>query len=150
MILQKVFQVNSVESLRPYKIFVKLLNRMLWMHGQGLWNCFSTTTNNSSWESIFSKSSFTITENELKCCYRLVELCKDCVLIVYQYAFEQKPNKFDQSTNGANENGTVTINNLRSNNNTPTNSFYHNRSNLNKFKNISASTSSLNLKSKLK
>ena len=45
----------------------------------------------SNWESIFSKSSFNITENELKCCHRIIELCKDCVLIVYQYAFEQKP-----------------------------------------------------------
>lgn len=45
-----------------------------------------------SWESIFSKSSFQVTESEFKCCYRIVELCKDCVLIVYQYAFEQKPN----------------------------------------------------------
>ena len=44
-----------------------------------------------NWESIFSKSSFNITENELKCCHRIIELCKDCVLIVYQYAFEQKP-----------------------------------------------------------
>lgn len=42
-----------------------------------------------SWETIFSKSTFNITENELKCCYRIIDLCKDCVLIVYQYAFEQ-------------------------------------------------------------
>lgn len=45
VILQKVFMVNSVENLRLYKVFVKLLNRLLWMHGQGLWNCFNTTNN---------------------------------------------------------------------------------------------------------
>jgi tubulin polyglutamylase TTLL7 len=43
VILQKVYLVNAVENIRLYKIFVKLLNRMLWMHGQGLWNCFSST-----------------------------------------------------------------------------------------------------------
>lgn len=103
VILQKVFQVNSVENLRIYKIFAKLLNRMVWMHGQGLWHCF-TTSNNSSWETIFSKSSFNITENELKCCYRIIDLCKDCVLIVYQYAFEQTPeslNKLDPKSNSS-------------------------------------------------
>jgi hypothetical protein len=46
VILQKVFMVNTVENLRLFKIFTKLLNRMLWMHGQGLWNCFNSTTNN--------------------------------------------------------------------------------------------------------
>ncbi|RNA02921.1 tubulin polyglutamylase TTLL7 isoform X1 [Brachionus plicatilis] len=90
VILQKVFMVDSVENLRIYKIFIKLFNRLLWMHGQGLWNCFGSS--NSTWESIFNKSSFQISENELKCCYRVVELCKDCVIIVYQYAFENKPN----------------------------------------------------------
>lgn len=40
---------------------------------------------------MFSKSTFSVTETELKCCHRIIELCKDCVLIVYQYAFEQKP-----------------------------------------------------------
>ena len=39
---------------------------------------------------MFSKSSFTISDTELKCCHRIIELCKDCVLIVFQYALEQK------------------------------------------------------------
>ncbi len=45
VILQKVFQVDAVENLRLFKIFTKLINRMLWMHGQGLWNCFISKTN---------------------------------------------------------------------------------------------------------
>lgn len=43
VILQKVFMVDSVENLRLYKIFIKLFNRLLWMHGQGLWNCFESS-----------------------------------------------------------------------------------------------------------
>lgn len=133
VILQKVYMVSTVENLRLFKIFTKLLNRMLWMHGQGLWNCFTSTTNNTSWESIFSKSSFTVSENELKCCYRIIELCKDCVIIVYQYAFEQKPNNEQHSNN--------------SNTNTPTDltNRLGNTSSLNRFKNISSSTSNLTL-----
>ncbi len=91
---------------------------MLWMHGQGLWHCFTTSNNSSvffleikylfstqlnlidlrSWETIFSKSTFSISENELKCCYRIIELCKDCVLIVYQYAFEQNTPATENAT----------------------------------------------------
>ena len=43
-----------------------------------------------SWEAIFSKSTFVISEMELNCCRRIVDLCKDCVLIVYKYALDQK------------------------------------------------------------
>ena len=56
-----------------------------------------------SWETIFSKSTLNITENELKCCYRIIDLCKDCVIIVYQYAFEQNnhDNKSTESSNNS-------------------------------------------------
>lgn len=113
MILQKVFNQQSVENLRLYKIICRLLNRLLWSHGQGLWNCFvnssvATSTKSMStgslngpsgavaaisspWESIFSKSTFQVSEVELKCCHRVEELCKDCVVVVFQYAFEQIP-----------------------------------------------------------
>lgn len=43
VILQKVFMVDVVDNLRLYKIFIKLFNRLLWMHGQGLWNCFDSS-----------------------------------------------------------------------------------------------------------
>ncbi len=58
-----------------------------------------------SWETIFSKSTLNITENELKCCYRIIDLCKDCVIIVYQYAFEQNnhDNKSTESSNNSNK-----------------------------------------------
>jgi hypothetical protein len=68
-----------------------------------------------SWETIFSKSSFNVTENELKCCYRIIDLCKDCVLIVYQYAFEQIPesNKVDVKNNGSNLKPTNSLQKLK-------------------------------------
>ena len=31
-----------------------------------------------------------ISETELNCCRRIVQLCKDCLLIVYQFAAEAK------------------------------------------------------------
>jgi hypothetical protein len=48
---------------------------------------------------MFSKSSFIISEKELKCCHRIIELCKDCVLIVFQYALEQKHAMSNSSVN---------------------------------------------------
>ena len=86
-----------------------------------------------SWEAIFRKSSFAVTENELKCCYRIVELCKDCVLIVYQYAFEQKP-------------GTIENDIAK---NTKVQSHFQTTS-LGKFKNISSSLGNLNYKNRSK
>jgi hypothetical protein len=38
----------------------------------------------ASWETIFSKSTENIGESEMNCCRRIVQLCKDCLLIVYQ------------------------------------------------------------------
>ena len=46
----------------------------------------------SSWETIFSKSSEAITGLEMACCRRVVELCQDCLLIVYQFASDTKTN----------------------------------------------------------
>ncbi len=37
---------------------------------------------------IFSKSSEVVSELELACCRRVVQLCRDCLLIVYQFASE--------------------------------------------------------------
>jgi len=44
----------------------------------------------NAWETIFSKSTDVISENEMECCRRLTELCKDCLLIVYQFASDAK------------------------------------------------------------
>lgn len=45
--------------------------------------CFS-----NSWETILSKSSETVSDVELRICRRVVQLCKDCLLIVYQFAHD--------------------------------------------------------------
>uniref|UniRef100_A0A665WGJ5 Tubulin tyrosine ligase-like family, member 7 n=1 Tax=Echeneis naucrates TaxID=173247 RepID=A0A665WGJ5_ECHNA len=81
--LQRIWREPEVESLHLYRLFNRVFNRLLWSHGQGLWNCFSNT--GSSWETIFSKSSEVVSPQELQCCRRLVQLCRDCLLVVYKF-----------------------------------------------------------------
>ncbi|XP_071117315.1 tubulin polyglutamylase TTLL7-like isoform X1 [Haliotis cracherodii] len=87
-VLQRIWRCSDVDNLRLYRIFSRVFNRLLWSHGQGLWNCFSATGN--SWETIFNKSSENISDAEMNCCRRIVQLCRDCLLIVYQFAAEAK------------------------------------------------------------
>lgn len=49
--------------------------------------CFHASR--SSWESVFSKSP-EVTPLQLQCCQRLVELCKQCLLVVYKYANDSR------------------------------------------------------------
>ncbi|XP_066922132.1 tubulin polyglutamylase TTLL7-like [Clytia hemisphaerica] len=86
LILQRMWQTTDIEALILYRMFAKLFNRLLWSHGQGLWNCFSAT--GDSWESIFLKSAETFLPVEIDCCRQVVKLCKDCLLVVYQFAAE--------------------------------------------------------------
>ncbi|XP_005993927.1 tubulin polyglutamylase TTLL7 [Latimeria chalumnae] len=88
LVLQRIWKVPEVENLRLYRIFNRVFNRLLWCHGQGLWNCFSNS--GLSWETILSKSSEVVTPQELHCCQRLVQLCKDCLLVVYRYVTESR------------------------------------------------------------
>lgn len=44
----------------------------------------------SSWETIFSKSSEVVSPQELKCCRRVVQLCRDCLLVVYKFVSESR------------------------------------------------------------
>uniref|UniRef100_A0A3B1KDB9 Tubulin tyrosine ligase-like family, member 7 n=1 Tax=Astyanax mexicanus TaxID=7994 RepID=A0A3B1KDB9_ASTMX len=83
-VLQRIWREPDVDSLRLYRLFSRVFNRLLWSHGQGLWNCFCSS-GRSSWESIFSKSSEVVTTQELQCCQRLVQLCRDCLLVVYKF-----------------------------------------------------------------
>ncbi|XP_066298386.1 tubulin polyglutamylase TTLL7-like isoform X1 [Branchiostoma lanceolatum] len=87
-LLQRVWHLNDVDNLALYRIFCRVFNRLLWSHGQGLWNCFSTSQ--CSWETIFSKSTDVISPMEMSCCRRIVQLCRQCLLIVYQFAAETK------------------------------------------------------------
>ncbi|KAG7230684.1 hypothetical protein INR49_019491, partial [Caranx melampygus] len=53
----------------------------------------STSTDSStvsSWETIFSKSSEVVSPQELQCCRRLVQLCRDCLLVVYKFVSESR------------------------------------------------------------
>ncbi|XP_064626270.1 tubulin polyglutamylase TTLL7-like isoform X2 [Lineus longissimus] len=93
-VLQRVWRTTDVEALKLYRIFSRVFNRLLWSHGQGLWNCFSTS--GSSWETIFSKSTDAISQYEMNCSRRIVQLCKDCLLIVYQFAADAKQQQANQ------------------------------------------------------
>ncbi|KAF3690849.1 Tubulin polyglutamylase TTLL7 [Channa argus] len=86
--LQRIWREPDVESLHLCRLFNRVFNRLLWSHGQGLWNCFSNT--GSSWETIFSKSSEVVSPQELQCCRRLVQLCRDCLLVVYKFVSESR------------------------------------------------------------
>nr|XP_051713490.1 tubulin polyglutamylase TTLL7 isoform X1 [Oryctolagus cuniculus]XP_051713491.1 tubulin polyglutamylase TTLL7 isoform X1 [Oryctolagus cuniculus] len=87
-VLPRIWKVPDVEEVNLYRIFNRVFNRLLWSHGQGLWNCFCDS--GSSWESIFSKSPEVVTPLQLQCCQRLVELCKQCLLVVYKYASDTR------------------------------------------------------------
>ncbi|XP_022781492.1 tubulin polyglutamylase TTLL7-like [Stylophora pistillata] len=87
-ILQRVWRASEVDNLRLYRVFSRVFNRLLWSHGQGLWNCFSNLGN--SWETIFSKSTEVLSSTEMNCWRRIVQLCRDCLLIVYQFAADGK------------------------------------------------------------
>ncbi|XP_032884964.1 tubulin polyglutamylase TTLL7 isoform X2 [Amblyraja radiata] len=87
-IVQRVRRTQDVETLRPYRIFNRVFSRLLWSHGQGLWNSFSNS--GSLWETMLNRNSTGITPLELQCCQRLVQLCKDCLLLVYHYAADFK------------------------------------------------------------
>lgn len=86
--LQRIWREPEVENLHLYRLFTRVFNRLLWSHGQGLWNCFSNT--GSSWETVFSRSSEVVSPQELQCCRRLVQLCRDCLLVVYKFVSESR------------------------------------------------------------
>ncbi|XP_065265393.1 tubulin polyglutamylase TTLL7 [Emys orbicularis] len=87
-VLQRVWRVSDVECLHLYRIFNRVFNRLLWSHGQGLWNCFCNS--GSSWETIFSKRTEVVTPEQLQCCQRIVQLCKHCLLVAYKYSADSR------------------------------------------------------------
>ncbi|XP_064189483.1 tubulin polyglutamylase TTLL7 [Anguilla rostrata] len=86
--LQRIWREPDVDSLHLYRLFNRVFNRLLWSHGQGLWNCFSNS--GSSWETILNKSSEAVSPVELQCCQRLVQLCRDCLLVVYKFVADSR------------------------------------------------------------
>uniref|UniRef100_A0A452T605 Tubulin tyrosine ligase like 7 n=1 Tax=Ursus maritimus TaxID=29073 RepID=A0A452T605_URSMA len=106
-ILPRIWKVPDVEEVSLYRIFNRVFNRLLWSHGQGLWNCFCDS--GSSWESIFSKSPEVVTPLQLQCCQRLVELCKQCLLVVYKYATDSRGSLSGIGTDWGNSRMTATL-----------------------------------------
>ncbi|NXA72346.1 TTLL7 polyglutamylase, partial [Thryothorus ludovicianus] len=87
-VLQHVWKAPDIENLHLYRLFNRVFNRLLWSHGQGLWNCFCNS--GSSWESMFSKGSEAVTPEQLQCCQRIVQLCKHCLLVVYKQSSDSR------------------------------------------------------------
>ncbi|OAF66702.1 Tubulin polyglutamylase TTLL11 [Intoshia linei] len=75
---------QSIEFNRLSRIFERLFCQLSSAKGHGLWDCFKIT--GSSWEVIFGKTSDNLSTIELNICRRIVQLCRDCLLIVYQFA----------------------------------------------------------------
>lgn len=42
-LLQRIWREPDIDSLRLYRLFNRVFSRLLWSHGQGLWNCFSSS-----------------------------------------------------------------------------------------------------------
>lgn len=93
ILFQKIWKIHNIEQTKLYHLLQKVFNRLLWSHGQGLWNCFFLPGN--SWEVILNKSTEAVSETELECCRRVVKLCQDCLLIVYQLANDSKQEPAD-------------------------------------------------------
>ncbi|KAM7046737.1 tubulin polyglutamylase TTLL7 isoform 1-T2 [Acridotheres tristis] len=87
-VLRHVWKAPDIENLHLYRLFNRVFNRLLWSHGQGLWNCFCNS--GSSWETIFSKGSEAVTPEQLQCCQRIVQLCKHCLLVVYKLSSDSR------------------------------------------------------------
>ncbi|NWZ77786.1 TTLL7 polyglutamylase, partial [Poecile atricapillus] len=87
-VLQHVWKAPDIENLHLHRLFNRVFNRLLWSHGQGLWNCFCNS--GSSWETIFSKGSEAVTPEQLQCCQRIVQLCKHCLLVVYKLSSDSR------------------------------------------------------------
>ncbi|NXQ18062.1 TTLL7 polyglutamylase, partial [Peucedramus taeniatus] len=87
-VLQHVWKAPDIENLYLYRLFNRVFNRLLWSHGQGLWNCFCNS--GSSWETMFSKGSEAVTPEQLQCCQRIVQLCKHCLLVVYKHSSDSR------------------------------------------------------------
>lgn len=88
-----------------YMLICKIQLTSTYKTEMGFWKILFMTLNpeffsqNGSWETIFSKSSENICENEFNCCRRIVQLCRDCLLIVYQFAAEAKSTSQQNSEN---------------------------------------------------
>ncbi|XP_063284061.1 tubulin polyglutamylase TTLL7 isoform X2 [Pelobates fuscus] len=87
-VLQRIWKVSDVECLQIYRSFNRVFNRLLWSHGQGLWSCFCSSGN--SWEPVISRNTEMISRQQVQCCQRLVQLCKECLLVVYKYATDSR------------------------------------------------------------
>ncbi|KAM8930275.1 tubulin polyglutamylase TTLL7 isoform 2-T2 [Pelodytes ibericus] len=87
-VLQRVWKVSDVECLHIYRSFNRVFTRLLWSHGQGLWSCFCSS--GTTWENTFRRRTEELNPQQYQCCQRLVQLCKECLLVVYKYATDSR------------------------------------------------------------
>ncbi|CAF4747142.1 unnamed protein product, partial [Rotaria sp. Silwood1] len=89
LIMKKVCIIDElVQQLPLNRHLMKLQRRLLANHGQCLWDTCQNKHN--SWESLFVKSTNHLSDIELECCYRFVDLCKEALFIVYRYSIDEK------------------------------------------------------------
>lgn len=88
--VNRVIQCKELLSDFKYNKITALINRifnmMLSCHGHGLWGCF--TTPQESWEKSLSRSKRNMAKVDLDISRRIVNLCKDCLLIVYRFTHD--------------------------------------------------------------
>ncbi|UJR07694.1 hypothetical protein I4U23_011979 [Adineta vaga] len=91
-IMKKLCVINElVEQLPLNRHLLKIQRRLLANHGQCMWETCQNRHN--SWELLFMKGNNPLTDIELECCYRFVDLCKEALFIVYQYSIDEKYQK---------------------------------------------------------
>lgn len=82
-VLIKLYPQKTVEKLRVYEVFAKVLEKLVAGHGEGLWNFFDTASKSRQQSFSHVLSGSRTTPHEQKCARRVVELCEDCLLVVY-------------------------------------------------------------------
>ncbi len=107
-VMKKVCIVDDlIHQLPLNRSLLKLKRRLLANHGQPFWDaCQNRHRYNSivklqflhsilfsSWESLFVKSTNSLSPIELNCCYRFVGLCQEALFVVYRCSINEKNRK---------------------------------------------------------
>ena len=88
-IMKKICLIEElIDQLPLNRQLLKLKRRLLSNHGQPFWD--ACLDRHSSWESLFIKSTKSISILELDCCYRFIDLAKQALFIVYCYSNDSR------------------------------------------------------------
>ncbi|CAF1102310.1 unnamed protein product [Adineta ricciae] len=94
-IIKKICIIDELAQHLPLNRHLsKIERRLLANHGQCMWETCQNRHN--SWELLFMKGNNPLSDIELKCCYRFVDMCKEALFIVYRYSNDEKFQKQKQ------------------------------------------------------